>query len=370
MKIGIVCPYDMQRPGGVQAHILAIAHALEARGHTLAVIAPGTASQRIDGQRVHGFGACRSFNFNQTQIDVTLALGRERRRLIDWVGAQKFDVLNVHTPWDPMLPMQVWSAAKGVPKVATFHDTPPETTGGRLTRCAFKVLGRWYARHAARITTVSSSPLGHLTAPVGTEIAVIPPVIDLSAFLGTPRNETKDGPLKITFIGRLDRRKGVAMLVDAFRTLQAETPDITLIIAGDGSDMTLLRNKSKDLTGVTFLGRIDDPMKIRLLSETDIFCAPSPYGESFGIVLTEAMAAGAPIVAAANAGYAQVLRERADDCLVAPGDTDALIRGLRRLIDNAPLRDDLSAWGRRTAPSHDISAWGAAYEQVFLAALG
>jgi phosphatidylinositol alpha-mannosyltransferase len=366
MKIGIVCPYDMDRPGGVQAHVRDIAAALAARGHAVRIVSPGAAGEAAEEGRLARFGRRRMIGFNRTRFEISLAWGAEARRLSAWLAAERFDVLHLHTPWDPFLPVQVLRRAGAAARVATFHDTPPDDFGGRMTRRLFRCLAPWFARRLDRVFAVSEGQFGHLVAPAGTELAALPPSIDLSRLLAQPRRPRGDGAVQVLFVGRLDARKGASLLLDAFARLRAEGLPLRLVVAGDGAEAAALAARARP--EVRFAGRVTEEEKARLLAESDVFCAPSPGGESFGLVVVEAMAAGLPVVAAANAGYSRVLAAR-PECLVAPGDAAALADGLRRFAADAGLRAGLAAWGRGEAPRYDAAVWAERFEEIYTEAI-
>ncbi|MGE4529448.1 MAG: glycosyltransferase family 4 protein, partial [Rhodospirillaceae bacterium] len=283
MKICFVCPYDMARPGGVQAHIRDAAAALAARGHTVRILAPGAAEEAAEDGLLARFGRRRMVGFNRTRFEISLAWGGEARRLSDWMAAQRFDILHLHTPWDPFLPVQALARAGAAARVATFHDTPPDDFGGRMTRRLFRRLAPWFARRLDRVFAVSEGQFGHLAAPAGTMLQTLPPSIDLSGLLAQPRRKRGDGLVQILFVGRLDARKGVHLLLDAFARLRTEGLPLRLVVAGDGAEAAALAVRARGLPEVRFAGRVSEVEKARLLAESGIFCAPSPGGESFGL---------------------------------------------------------------------------------------
>ncbi len=187
-------------------------------------------------------------------------------------------------------------------------------------------------------------------------MVVLPPCTDLSRFLDAPAAPARpDGQLNILFVGRLEPRKGVMVLLQAYQRLRATRADVRLTIAGGGSEEPRLKRYAAlhGVPDVAFLGRFAAEAAPVLYASCDIFCAPSLYGESFGIVLAEAMASGKPVVAAANRGYRTVLGAAGGCCLSPPGDVEALRRRLATLAADAELRRRLGAWGRRQAQLYD-----------------
>ena len=370
MKIALVCPYDPARPGGVQFHIRDCAAALRRAGHRVALVSPRAGSSAPPGWTQ--FGASRSMNFNRTRIDVSLAWGRERRRLHAWLREEAFDVIHFHTVWDPFLPLQILAAAGSAARVATFHDTPPGTFSGRMTRRAFTVLSRILYRWLDAVIAVSSSPMGHLHKRTDRPIHLVPPFVDLGPFFAGAAPVSDGGPARVLFLGRLDARKGVTVLIEAAARLKAAGHPIRLTIAGTGEEEPALRRQvaAAGLVQDMFIGSVAEADKPALYAAHDIFCSPASEGESFGIVLTEAMASGLPVVACDNAGYRTVLGERAPDCLVPPNDPAALADRLAVLASDAELRNELGAWGRREARRHDAAAWVDHVVEIYESACG
>ena len=372
MKIAIVCPYDLGRPGGVQAHILSLADALRARGHEVWTVAPGSVgapSHPTDG--IARFGQSRAVSFNKTVIDISIAWGAEGRRLKVWLAEQNFDVIHFHTIWDPFLPLQVLAAAGPAARVATFHDTPPETFSGRLTRQFFKTICPFIARRVQRMTAVSPGLLGHLTPPSGTTVEILPPAIKLQTPSPDINPPVENGDVEILFLSRLEPRKGAEVLLRAFSVLEKSGVAARLKIVGSGDEEATLRQiiHNNKLQRVSLEGHVSEETKQAYLARADIFCAPALYGESYGLVLAEAMAAGLPIIAAANSGFRHVMREQAANCLVEPGDVDALASALRRLISSPVLRQELSTWGRNNWKQHDIETWVCEFEALYQSAI-
>lgn len=358
MKVGIVSPYDVHRPGGVQAHMHDVAATLRRLGHQAKLLAPGPAPAGDADDDIIHIGRQRGINFNQTHFELSYA-GREARRTLRAVLAREaFDVLHFHTIWTPLLPLQILRASHSA-AVATFHDTPPETPVGRLTRRAFRVLGRRLARRLDAMIAVSASPAAHLPSPPGRPLRILPPCIDLSPFFADapPLAELRDERVNILYLSRLDRRKGVYHLLEAYRRLAPQAPPLRLIIAGGGDERAGVERyvAAHALPDVVVLGPVAEAEKPRLYASADVFCAPALHGESFGLVLVEAMASGKPVVASANSGYSTVLTGEGARFLVPPGDSAALADLLRLMVGDADLRRRMGAWGRAAARQYDCA---------------
>ncbi len=362
MKIAQVCPYDIDRPGGVQAHIRDTADAFAKLGHDVTIIAPRIGAN-VNGPsespsvRFMRLGRARKISFGATSFEIS-ALGEDGPAL-DALMREGFDIVHFHTIWVPLLPFQVFRRFSG-PKVATFHDTPADTLSGTILRQIFSRLSTVILPRLDAVIAVSDAPTRHLRAAHGVPIQIVPPCTDLAALARAAhgRAEAKAGGVNILFLGRLDTRKGAMLLLRAYRRLAAQAVPVTLTIAGMGDDADALRQYVREhaLAGVDFLGAVPAQDKARVIASCDIFCAPAPYGESFGIVIAEAMACGKPVVAAGNAGYRTILKDESASCLAAPGDVDSLYQKLRALVLHADDRARLGAWGAREALRYDCSA--------------
>nr|VFJ53173.1 MAG: Phosphatidylinositol alpha-mannosyltransferase [Candidatus Kentron sp. FW]VFJ55671.1 MAG: Phosphatidylinositol alpha-mannosyltransferase [Candidatus Kentron sp. FW] len=373
MKIGIVCPYDWHRPGGVQRHISGQADALEKRGHRIKIITPGPLTNAKDN-RLYVLGHRRTASFNQTQSDISWAPSGHIRALL---AKEKFDLLHFHTLWEPFMPFRLFLRAD-CPRVATFHDTPPDTPTGHLIGTFFRLVAPTLLKRLDGAIAVSASPASHLRAPSDKPIRIIPPCVDLSPLLATgPGKGGKgepngDQPLNLLFMGRLDARKGVDVLIDAIGYLYHWGIPVRLQVAGDGTEGPSLRKQalaSPASQWIEFTGAFPEDEKTALLVQADMACFPALYGESFGIVLVEAMAAGYPVIAADNPGYRTVLGERAADCLCPPGDAVALAERIRYLTEHPLLRRELGIWGRAQACRYDCRNWVETFEAFYTEAL-
>ena len=358
LKIAQVCPYDLDRPGGVQTHVRDTSAALGELGHAVTILAPkartGPAWARLGPNvTVLRIGSARAISFSGTRFEASIAWGYQHARLKAAMRRGGFDVVHVHTPWAPLLSIQAFACGSGA-KVVTFHDTPPDTVGGAISKTILRGLSRLLLPHVDEAIAVSEAPRAHLWAPRSRSISITPPCTDLSRFATTG---TVSGRARVSllFVGRLEPRKGVRVLLEAYRRLCEQGLPVTLTIAGGGSEEAALRRyvDQHGLPDVRFLGGFDDAHASALYGACDIVCAPSLYGESFGIVIAEAMAAGKPVVAAANRGYRTLLEAHADELLARPGDAEGFADRLRRLVLDSELRARLGAWGRAEARRYD-----------------
>ncbi|HFE37783.1 MAG TPA: glycosyltransferase family 1 protein [Gammaproteobacteria bacterium] len=369
MKIAQVCPYDIYQPGGVQTHIRDLSFALQQAGHDVRIIAPG------EGEGAEGVfhaGKKRRLNFNKTNFEISLAMGSDYQRLRRYLLEEQFDVIHYHTIWTPLLPFQILRLSSAA-DVATFHDTPPDTVSGKLTRCVFRMISRRLLPRLDGVIAVSRSPAGHLVSVPQRQPKILPPSSDFSAFFKNKAlfNEYRDGCVNILFLGRLEDRKGIMVLMRAYAKLCETGQNVRLLVAGDGEQKSdvldfIAQNKLKN---VEMLGRISEEDKARWYETCDIFCSPAKYGESFGIVLVEAMASGKAVVAAANNGYRTVLQGEGARFLTAPGEVDDLFEKLSLLVQQPELRKALGEWGIKQAKKYDISVVVKTFEQIYESAL-
>jgi phosphatidylinositol alpha-mannosyltransferase len=350
MFVGIVCPYDLRRPGGVRTHIAGLGRALVERGHRVEVIAPSDAGE-LETLPVVRCGGARRIGFSGTQIDITWAAWNDVRD----VARRGYDLLHFHTIWNPFVPFQIALRFKG-PKVATFHDVPgPDTPpfAAMLMPPASALIER-----AALDATIAVSPSVSRYLPEGRHV-VIPNGIRVPAL---PPEHDRDC---IAYVGRLEPRKGVRTLIDAARQLGADCPPI--VIAGDGPLRSELESMAPST--VRFVGEVSDDDKWALLRRARLLVAPSLGGESFGIVLLEAMAAGAVPIAADNPGYRAVLAAHAEELLFRPGDASALAARIRDVWGDGAKRGRLQTWGMEYAAEFDWKVLAPRVEAVYERAL-
>ncbi|MFA5004025.1 MAG: glycosyltransferase family 4 protein [Candidatus Saccharimonadales bacterium] len=369
MKIGLVCPYNIARGGGVQEVVRALQVELDKRGHQTVIVTPKPRETfEHDGRAVAFLGTAADFRtpLNTTAQFSASVVTDEIDALLDY---EKFDVLNFHEPWVPMLSRQILTRSKAV-NVATFHAKLPETLMSRTVARVVTPYTKPLLKYIHEFTAVSDAAAEYVRSLTDAPINIIPNGIDLSAFKA-PNRSAKAVDKTILYIGRLERRKGVRYLLKAIHALQTEEPDVKLLIAGDGPDRQKLKEYAKELQlkNVTFLGFVDEQKKLELLRTADLFCSPALYGESFGIVLLEAMAMGLVTVAGDNPGYTSVMQGVGNLSLVNCKDTAEFARRLHMMLFTDELRASWQTWAKEYSQQFDYKVVVDQYEAIYEKAL-
>lgn len=371
MKIGIVCPYDVVRGGGVQEHVLAQAEILRERGHTVKIVTPRPRNQDTSQLSADKFIFVGNSTKVKTPIKTSLELGASlgRDTVDDMLAEENFDLLHIHEPEVPILGSQIIAKAD-CPIVATFHAVYPETPMARTIETFRVPYSRSIFSRLTELTAVSDAAATFVRERTGRTVHIVPNGIDLTKYQFEPQAVAKS-PKKILYIGRLEKRKGVLYLLKAYRKLVAERDDIELLIAGNGElrDSLEAYVQRHNLPRVHFLGYISDAEKFQLLHEAAVFCSPALYGESFGIVLLEAMASGTVIVAGDNAGYKGVLSGTGRQSVVDPKHTDGFARRLDLMLDDVAIRTAWLHWAQSEIVQYDYQKVVNQYEKIYTLAL-
>lgn len=370
LRVGIVCPYSFDVPGGVQNHVLGLARYLRQAGHRPYVLAPGQLGPATDELDVEGFasvGAAMPVRYNGSVARVNFG-PLSAARVTRWLRKGKFDLLHIHEPITPSISLlALWAAEQ--PVVATFHAATPRSRSMQLAGGVLR--GAIEKIHAG--VAVSESARNVVVQHLGRDAVVIPNGIqfndfarrqDLCAELVDIGRPADSGRTRLIFLGRLDEpRKGLDVLLAAVPLIMKARPHLELIVAGQGS-----RSLPEWCCS---LGMISDETKIALLRSADIFVAPHLARESFGIVLLEAMASGAPIVASELPSFLDVLGSPRDEQrlgeVFAAGNAGALAAAVLQVLDRPdPLR---VARAQQAARRYDWSVVGATVLAVYRAAL-
>ena len=347
MKIGIVCPYAWDVPGGVQAHVRDQAETLIDMGHTVSVITPVEDPDTLPPYAVDG-GRPRSVPYNGSVARLTFGV-KATSRVRRWIREGNFDVLHVHEPLAPSLGVLACWAARG-PIVATVHSS--------IERSRVLVTGYYLAQTAlekiSALIAVSEHARRTIVDHLGGDAVLIPNGVRVDHYEDAVPLREWPGPA-IGFLGRMDEpRKGLPILLEAFAVIRARIPQATLVLIGPGDPDEVLSDVPAELRqGIVSLGRLDEAAKARALASLDAYVAPNTGGESFGIVLLEAMAAGAPVVASDLDAFARVLDGGRCGALFPVGDAPALAAVVTDLLANGEERARLVAAGSRRVKAYD-----------------
>lgn len=365
MKIGLVCPYDFFRHGAVQKLIQLLDAELTERGHDVRIITPRPRSYKGEvPERVIFVGQSAKWN---TPLNTTNEFGitLEPSAIEGMLEAEHFDVLNVHEPEIPVLGAQI-AAHATCPIVATFHATIPETAVGKTIELLRIPYAKSIFKNLAAMTAVSDSAARFVREWAELPVEIVPNYVDIEHY-ATKSKDVERSSNKILYVGRLEKRKGVKYLLAAYALMAERDETVELILAGDGSEREKLEMYVEDneIPRVTFLGNVTEEEKLRLLHEAALFCSPAIYGESFGIVLIEAMAAGVPTVAGDNPGYACVMKDRGLLSLVNVKDTEEFARRLELLLYDQDMRKLWLAWAKEEIKQYDFKRVINQYEAVY-----
>ena len=372
MKICLVSPYSWSFPGGVMEHIDSLAGHLEGRGHGVKVIAPNDPLDlrtRMLHPKLGRHGslpprvipAGRSLplpsNGSLANVAFSPSVFRYARRAF---REHRPDVVHVH---EPMIPLASWAALKaardmGIPLVGTFHANYPE---GCAHYKIFQPLLASYMRSFAAKIAVSRTAAATVAQYFPGEYRIIPNGIDVGRFspTGSPRK-----PGRILFVGRPDARKGLPVLIAALERVLEDVPDARLLVVGSRREYVKLPKRL--LSSVEVLGPVDEGGLVECMRSSSALCAPSTGGESFGMVLVEAMAAGLPVVASDIPGYESVVTSGKNGLLVPPGDPAALAATLTGLLLDSERRRDLALAGLSAATRYDWSRVAVELEDIYL----
>jgi len=343
MKIGLVSPYDWAHPGGVSAHIRQLSHHLRLLGHEVKVLAPSSRKDVAD-PHFYRIGGVVSVPVNDSVARISLSFNLSRR-VSQILEDENFDVLHFHEPFMPALPMTVLRMSTTA-NVATFHAFAKSNVGYYYGRPFF----RPYLRRLHRTIAVSRPARDFLRQYFpSADPEIVPNGIDVETFRPdhTPIRHLRDGLLNVLFVGRIEKRKGLRDLVLGFRELQERVGGVRLIVVGDGP----LRSQAEGLIAkhridnVVMAGYVPEEVKPRYYASADIACFPATGGESFGVVILEAMASALPVVATEVPGYLSVVEPGVDALTVRPRSPVELGAALTVLARDRDLRARLGASG-------------------------
>lgn len=357
MRIGIVSPYSFDVPGGVQIHISDLANELSRRGHFVSVLAPSEAKDNPDWMVPTGKAVAIRFNGSVAR----LAYGpRPLKKTRKWLEEGQFDVVHIHEPGSPSLGMHALRSSQA-PVVATFHSAMDRSKARTLTAGMVAPL---LERISARIA-VSEEARRTLVEHHGGDAVVIPNGVETSMYRSAqpiPKWEAADERPVIVFLGRLDEsRKGLPIYAGAIEDVLEEFPGARFLVAGRGDAGALGALVEKYPDSIEVIGEVTDQEKASLLRGATIYVAPQTGGESFGIVLVEAMAAGTCVLASNIAAFAAVLDGGNAGELFVNGDSADLAAKITSLLKDPQRREGLAAAGEARSSMYD---WGTVTDQI------
>lgn len=352
----MICPYSFDVPGGVQAHVVELAQVFIERGHEVSVLAPSAPQTRLPDYVVSA-GPALAIPYNGSVSRVNFS-PTGYLRLRAWLDENRFDVLHVHEPNAPSISMLSLMVASG-PIVTTFHTS---TTRSMWLSVFQGILRPYHERIAGKIA-VSELARRWQMESLGSDAVEIPNGIDAASFADAEPLDGYPWPGRtVLFLGRYDEpRKGIDILMRALPAVVEQFPDIRVLVVGGGNERALRRRAGSLADRLVFLGQVDDATKARALRSADVYCAPNLGGESFGIVLVEAMAAGAAVLASDLNAFRRVLEDGRAGRLVATGSVDELGAALIDLLADDGARAELVAAGRRRAARYD---WSRVADQI------
>lgn len=360
MKIGLVCPYIFSRPGGVQEHVKALYKEFKRFGQEVKIIAPRKSELEDYGEDIILLGRSIETGGNDSTIDLSVAVKPfEISRLLVKEG---FDILHFHN-LSPLLSFQFLEASKTI-NILTWHSMIEGSKVFRYVKPLRGVLDFYLKRKINGLILVSRILDGSVKDFKGLQ-AIISNGVDLERFNLQAKSleEFREGYFNILFVGRLEKRKGLIYLLRVFQLLQKKHQKLRLIVVGDGDQREgcEIFVAAKKIENVIFAGAVSSEDLPRYYASADLFVSPATHGESFGIVLLEAMACGVPILAFANNGYREILKEKAADCLVEPRNVWRLAEKMESLLKDEKKREELQEWGLREVQKY---AWPKVAERV------
>jgi phosphatidylinositol alpha-mannosyltransferase len=349
VKVGIVCPYDWSSPGGVQVHVRDLAVALQRLGHEVSVLAPCEDDSELPPYVVSS-GRPVSLAYNGSKARV--AFGPvSTRRVRRWLREGDFDVLHVHEPASPSVSILSCWSARG-PIVATWHSSMERS---RMLAAMYSLVQTAMEKISARIA-VSEAARQTLVEHIGGDAVLIPNGVDCSAFgHSEPLPGWPGEGGSMFFIGRIDEpRKGLQVLLEALPAIAEKHPGVRLLVAGPGDVEEFQKELPSEIRErVTFLGLVSEEDKARAFVSADIYVAPNTGGESFGIVLLEAMASGTPVLASDLEAFRRVCDEGRAGASFVNEDPADLARAAIELLDDAGERERLRREGFLRAKEFD-----------------
>jgi phosphatidyl-myo-inositol alpha-mannosyltransferase len=365
LSVAIVYDDTLDSQDGVAQHVKTLGSWLTRQGHNVSYLVGETKLHQWQGGKVFSLSKNRRVTFNGNLMTIPLPAKRSNIKAV--LEAGRFDVIHVMMPYSPFMAARVINLTpSSTAVVGTFHIYP----SGFLARAGARLLKLMLLPSQHRfvsVMSVSQAAAGFAKQSFGVDSVVVPNPVDITNYVKAS-GHTDQPSGRVVFLGRLVKRKGCGQLVEAFAILKKRLPSAELAIAGDGPMRGSLEAKVKKLgltDSVQFLGFVDEADKSNILAGASVACFPSLYGESFGIVLIEAMAAGAGVVLGGdNPGYRSILSSQ-PSALVNPTDSAEFAGRLYDALTDKKLRSKLHSWQKSIAREYDIEKIGPQVEKVY-----
>ncbi|MYB48613.1 MAG: glycosyltransferase family 4 protein [Dehalococcoidia bacterium] len=347
LKIGLASAYDFASRGGVQTHIRELGQQLRTWGHDVRIVAPCSDTSKVDDEGFIPMGKPFPLPSRGSvgRISVSVWLRGKIKEMLD---EQQFDVIHMHEPFSSYVCVGMLSQSEAV-NIATFHAYPGsrvyDVGGARIAQPYFEKL---HGRIA-----VSQPAKEYISSHFDSDYEIIPNGVRIDQYQQgvEPFPHLQDGMINLLFLGRADKRKGLKYLLLAYSKLKWDWPNLRLIVMGPGNPNGECQRimGERSLQDVMFVGGVSDEDKFRYLKTADVYCSPATGGESFGMVLVEAMAAGLPVVASEIPGYMTVVRNGIEAMTFPPKDVGALVDALGKVLEDADLKRRLAGNALRRA---------------------
>ena len=361
LNIAIVSPYDFSYPGGVTNHVENLYSQLKKRGHSVKIAAPSSLnSNTLDDPDFIAIGKPISIPTAGSVARITLSL-RLGKNVQDFISSKRFDIVHIHEPVSPTLPLTFLRLVEDSALVGTFHAYAKRRTSLSLSRF---ILRKWASKLHKRIA-VSEAAHEYIDRYLPGDYEIIPNGVDLEKFSKNSINPEKfnDGKINILFQGRMEKRKGFNHLLKAYSNIKWTYPNSRIIVVGPGNIDREGRQiiAERGLTDINFVGFVPEEDLPGYYQAADIFCSPATGDESQGIVLLQSMAAGTPVLASSIAGYKTVITNNKDGILIDPLNESIFSSALLNLVENKTLRRTLSSQGLKTIEKYD---WNVVTEKI------
>jgi phosphatidylinositol alpha-mannosyltransferase len=371
MRIGITCPHNIFVGGGVGEVVKALQKGLSNKGYYVKILTPKPRDYEgeVPDEIITLGMSVKTKAFSGTAWQWSVSV--DNAEIDEVFEREKFDIIHFHEPWMPFWSQQLVQRSKSI-NIATLHAVSFDNLTGKSVKNVVMPYTKPMIKHFDEFTAVSGAATSYFRTLSDRPVKIIPNGIDIKQYSKRPSTSVRHPKMKtIFYVGRLEDRKGLKFLLRAFNELCARRDDVQLLIAGSGPDEKKLRDYVAELKipRVTFLGFISDEEKVHQLHRADVFCSPARYGESFGIVLLEAMAAGTPIVAGDNSGYISTMKDLGAISLINPQDTIDFARRLELFLFNDELRKLWQKWSKNYVKQFDYRHVVEMYEDCYKKAL-